>query len=101
MSFFFFENIFYFDSTEDGKIIGTNFISVQASDENCKIIAENLKANDKVAVQGELIQKPYFFPDGKKKYYGLVVAKSIEKLQTRAEQVYDDDVGHEAFNNNN
>lgn len=84
-------------STEDGKSTQTNFITIQVFDKNLKEIAENLEANDKVAVEGKIMHMPYIFPDGKKKFTGFIVANSIEKVQfQKAQQVDDAGVGHAA-----
>lgn len=91
--------LYSINSTDDGAISSTNFISIQVFDEYLKEIAEQLKASDKVAIDGKITRRPYIFPDGKKKYTGLIVAKSIQKVQLRAQQVDDADIGHEANNN--
>lgn len=75
----------------------TNFISIQAFADDVKEIAENLKTDDKVAIEGKITRTPHILSDGKKKFSGLIVAKSIEKVRRRVRQV-DDAVGHDANN---
>lgn len=67
-------------------------------DEHLKKVSENLRIRDKVAVHGELRSATNTLSDGKKKYSGFIVAKSIEKVHRRAQQLDEDDAEHEANN---
>lgn len=61
-------------------------------------MAENLKTDDKVAIEGKLTRTPHILSNGKKKFSGLIVAKGIEKVIRLRARHADDAVGHDANN---